>query len=79
MISVGFKRVSKNARVGFVAEPLIVAFRETKVLPDNQKIVQGSGYDTGFNSTNPRNNVTAGVNTPVADTFSITVNAAELL
>jgi len=33
MISVGFERVSKNVRVGFAVNPLIVAFRETKVLP----------------------------------------------
>lgn len=40
MLSVGFERVSKNARVGFVANPLIVAFRETKVLPSACASVQ---------------------------------------
>jgi len=33
MISVGFQRVSKNVRIGFVANRLIVASRGTKVLP----------------------------------------------
>jgi len=33
MIWVGFARLAKNVRVGFVANPLILAFRGTKVLP----------------------------------------------
>jgi len=33
MISVGFRRVSKTVRVGFVANRPIVASQRTKVLP----------------------------------------------
>ena len=54
MISVGFARVSKNVRVGFVVNPLIVAYQGTKVLPSVCALVRDlAGYRATVKHTRP--------------------------